>query len=206
MAGCANSRTSFGRIPSTAAFDNISRGLTIGMVLHPNVSSTPQQEQVLWTKPGVFVLSIADGKLAMRVNTTDGPAAAVMKDLLPTASAAGFVVKATYNSSSGAVKLFVDSSLVAQGVSRPDANLVSVLPGGAMLIGSADGQRKFFHGSLEELYIKAVSTEHVPGYLFSDDVRTHGTFLLDLLKPAGRTLYAKQVQEVLNQANFSNVQ
>lgn len=41
--------------------------------------------------------------------------------------------------------------------------------------------------------------------VYRDDVRVQGTFLIDLLKPAGRTLYTQQVQAVLNQANFSNV-
>lgn len=114
-----------------------------------------------------------------------------MRLLVTTASAAGFVVKATYNSTSGVAKLFVDSALVAQGAARPGATLASVAPDGAMFIGSSDGHSKHFQGALEELYIKDVSvsttrgdpdglisadasdrlhvpqTEHQPAYIFS---------------------------------------
>ena len=131
---------------------------------------------MVWTKPGVWTLSIKpDGKLMLKV-VTDGGASAMasMASPLPAASAAGFVVKATYNSTSGEAKLFVDSVLVAQGTAHPGAVLASVAPGGAQFIGSSNGHRDYFQGAVEELYIKDVSTEPQPAYIFSDDVPTPG--------------------------------
>ena len=56
------------------------------------------------------------------------------------------------------------------------------------------------HGSLEELYLKNVSTEARPAYRFSDGVRPEGTYLLDLSRPEGQHQFASRVAALLNSA------
>ena len=43
-------------------------------------------------------------------------------------------------------------------------------------------------------------------YLYADPDRMQGTYLIDLTSPAGQNLFARQVDGVLNQANFSAVE
>ena len=65
---------------------------------------------------------------------------------------------------------------------------------------------RHFHGALEELYIKNVSTESRSAYIFADDCRSAGTFLIDLTTEDGRALFVNETVRVLSLANFSDVQ
>ena len=60
-----------GVIASSAAVDSLRDGLTIGLVVHP--SGTGGAQTVLWSKPGVFELSLnASGVLVWTVQTSAG--------------------------------------------------------------------------------------------------------------------------------------
>ena len=78
--------------------------------------------------------------------------------------------------------------------------------GAAPAASRAHGLTGHFSGGMEELYIKDTSAENRPAYLFSDDCRVKGTYLIDLTTEAGRSYFAEAIQSILNRANFSNVQ
>jgi hypothetical protein len=57
--------------------------------------------------------------------------------------------------------------------------------------------RDELNGALEEIYFKNVSAENRQAYLFADDNRKMGTFLIDLSRAPGRALFAKEINAVL---------
>ena len=63
-----------------------------------------------------------------------------------------------------------------------------------------------YKGAMEEIYLKNVSAEHRRAYLYADRDRQMGTFLIDLLAPAGRQLFAGAISAVLRHADISAVQ
>ena len=236
-----------GTIAAAEVFDSSLRdGLTIGLVVHPVMAALQQKQAeaaVLWEQPGVFELSLntSSGVLswAVRVltNTTSGILDNTQKQqvasttgLLPRGPVPpeGFAVKCTYNTTSGAARIFLggkplpaaqccqpqlappDSSIArAAAVSSPMYIGATNSSNNSSVAGSADGTvrwSRYFHGALEELYIKNTSTENRPAYVFADDCRSSGTFLMDLATDAGRMLFVNQTARVLNLANFSDVQ
>jgi hypothetical protein len=64
----------------------------------------------------------------------------------------------------------------------------------------------YFQGALEEIYLKNCSTENRMAYMYSDDNRIQGTFLIDLSSAKGREFFATSIVNVLKQANFSALQ
>ena len=52
-----------------------------------------------------------------------------------------------------------------------------------------------FSGALEELYVKNASAEHRTAYLYADDNRLMGTFLIDLTRAPGRALFSRTIAD-----------
>jgi hypothetical protein len=129
--------------------------------------------EVLCGREGVWQLSLdASRRLAWQINTTAGVVVAKGKTVLSPTAGGSYVVKATFNGSlsdaEGKAKLFIAS--VQDGASTPTAVIASK---GALLAASPAAAAatlqpghgvgvvvgRGFAGSLEELYIKNVSTE-----------------------------------------------
>lgn len=200
---------SVGTIDTAPTFDNLRDEITLGFVLHPNSGGAPNQ--VLFARSGVFVLSLSAGQLRWEVNTTRGSIVARGNTTLSTSALASHVVKCTYNATSGRAQIFLSSKL--DGIS--DAVSGTVLPqqivryngiGPALWVGDDGSGAHHFNGSIEEIYLKNVSAEHREAYLFADDNRMGGSFLIDLTRPAGQRLFASAVNSVINQANISAVE
>lgn len=66
--------------------------------------------------------------------------------------------------------------------------------------------RDVLKGALEEIYFKNVSAENRAAYLYADDNRRMGTFIIDLTRPPGRALFAKTINAVLNQFDPAAIQ
>lgn len=100
-----------------------------------------------------------------------------------------FIIKATYNSTSGKACVFVNGKMgncspdpISNNTLVPTINSMVIF--GAMCP-SQNAQAAcsdFFLGALEEIYIKNVSCENRHAYLFADDNRRAGTFLIDLTR------------------------
>jgi hypothetical protein len=170
------------------------------------------------------------------VNTTHGQLVAHGSTVISDPNSTGVVVKATFNGTSGIAKVFVASQIDGSSVSSsapssasslstrllpeqhshlimhnhtttsttgPHSELKLSVGAGLSVSGSA---HSFFHGAIEELYLKNCSTENRPAYLYSDDNRVQGTFLIDLGSSKGRDFFATSIVDVLKQANFSALQ
>ena len=61
-------------------------------------------------------------------------------------------------------------------------------------------------GAIEEIYLKNASCENRNAYLYADDNRKMGTFLIDLTRPPGRALFATAINDVLDQFDPAAVQ
>ena len=59
---------------------------------------------------------------------------------------------------------------------------------------------------MEEIYVKNVSTESRVGYMYADDNRVLGTYLLDLSRPEGRAYFARTVAAAIDEATPAAVQ
>jgi hypothetical protein len=59
---------------------------------------------------------------------------------------------------------------------------------------------------MEEIYVKNVSTESRVGYMYADDNRVLGTYLLDLSRPEGRSYFARTVAGAIDVATPAAVQ
>ena len=56
-------------------------------------------------------------------------------------------------------------------------------------------------GAIEEVFLKNASAENRRAYLYADDNRVMGTFLMDLTRPPGRALFARTVNAELSAFN-----
>ena len=211
--------------------------LTIGMVVHPAASSKTKKQmadaeepdEMLWARRGVFELALdGDRRLRWTVFLDDKRNVTVLgPPLCPRPCTAppiaGFAVKATFDGSAAdgqaKAQLFTSGNLLATAAVSPAGALAKpMLQGTAMTVGARQRLDKtseatasswdlHFNGSIEELYIKNVSTASRRGaYVFADDCRSEGTFLIDLATAAGRKFFASSIQAVLQQATFSDVQ
>eukprot|EP00937_MAST-01D_sp_MAST-1D-sp2_P002385 g2385.t1 len=201
----------------TAALGALRAGLTLGLVAHV-VGGAPAAGSCLAALPGVFALCFGSGgsgagagaALSWEVQRADGTAARANGTTL-LAPGRAYVVKATYNTTSRAAHLFVNNRLDSgrshgspggAGLDRPrvphSPGVVGAVAGAGMAASlparSAPGEpivfATGFKGALEELYLKNVSTENRLGYMYADQNRKMGTYLLDLTRAAGRARFA----------------
>ena len=200
--------------------------------------------QTLTSRAGVWHLGIRGDRFVWTVNTTGGPRTATGATKVEPYPATPYIVKATFNSSSGQAMLFVNSQLDgasgagagAEGVPPGPVHLHAALtPGTPIMVGVGElgalgngveggGARArarggagggggggvsagvpgayadYFNGSVEEVYFKNVSCENRHAYIYADDNRPTGTFLIDLDSAPGRKLFATAINSVLNQA------
>lgn len=200
--------SSYGSIVSAPSFHSIQNEITLGLVLHP--AGSVKDVQVLFARDGVFMLSLCAGRLLWQVNTTDGHTVIARgKTVLSTAALSTHVVKCTYNSTSALAKIFLSSVLdgVSDGAVRPPQIIAAAIAGApALWVGAAGAGQLPFKGAMEEIYLKNVSAENRAAYLFADDNRMGGSFLIDLTRPAGQKLFAAAVCSVINSANISAVE
>jgi hypothetical protein len=201
-------KSSYGKIESAPSFHSIQHEMTLGFVLHP--AGGADNVQTLFARDGVFLLSLSGGKLIWQVQTTGGHTVTARgKTVLSTSALSSHVVKCTYNSTSALAKIFIGSILdgVSDGAA-PAPQKIAAASGDApaLLVGATKAGKLLFKGSIEEIYLKNVSAESRPAYLFADDNRMGGSFLIDLTRPAGQQLFASAVCSVINQANISAVE
>lgn len=244
-------KSSYATIPNWKDMDSTRNQITIGVVLHTAAATehatggnktqhgsdskretegedTAEEStsQTIASRPGVWRLSLEkNNTVHWSVNTTAGLVTAVGATELAPIQGNAWVVRATYNSTSGNARLFVGGK-----GQRPkeDGSAFKPYPGAKMVpygksstgvwIGAdatdsdsaasapQPAVRSVFHGAMEELYFKNVSAEHRIAYVYADNNRFAGTYLIDLTVPAGRHLFASAINNVLNQANFSAVQ
>ena len=224
---------SHGVVPYYDELSSARAQLTLGLTLHheTSASDSPRDRECVATKAGVFSLCLERGKVAWAVNTegagwcnvSSASSIAEMSERASAGTAANTVVlKGTYNSSSG-VKLFVNGKIDASDACKGGETLAtstSDLLFGAESIGlkdSAEGAvtagrgrehvvQSELVGAIEEIYLKNASAENRNGYLFADDNRKMGTFLIDLSRAPGRKLFASAINAVLDQFDPAAVQ
>jgi hypothetical protein len=142
--------------------------------------------EVLAGKEGLFELSLQGGKLAWRVTTT--VSTLVQATGNTTLGGGTYAVRATFSVDTGEAKVFVDGRCVGVGSGPAGGALAAssepIVVGAKLGPGGAPGQ--VFNGSMEELYLKNVSTAARLGYVFADVNRPFGTYLIDLTRDAGR--------------------
>lgn len=223
--GFGGTAESYGTVPYWAELATVSRGLTIGMVVHPlpsggTVDEAASPPKTLCLQRGVWS-AVLDGANRVRwmVNTTAGTVTATGVTSLQPGPTASYVLKLCYNTSSGTATVFIDGNVDGVQIGRPGATIVTphvvVLPDQVAESPAAQVTAipvpglvfgKGFRGGIEEIYLKNVSSENRLAYLFADDNRVAGTFLVDLTREAGRAYFASAINAVLDQAPFVAVQ
>jgi hypothetical protein len=143
------------------------------------------------------------------------------------------IIKATYNGSASSLHIFVDNILVARTQAAPHSTQLATPPsqlktlstrpplvfGVAMSgISSTDDESLlhgngscWYKGSLEEIYLKNVTTETRATYVYTDNVRPSpaaNVRIFDFVKPEGRSYFAVLMSNLLNSdgANFDVTQ
>eukprot|EP00041_Stephanoeca_diplocostata_P019095 m.405729 g.405729 ORF g.405729 m.405729 type:complete len:1069 (-) comp21209_c0_seq2:189-3395(-) len=213
--------TSYGIATHCTDYTALRSGLTLGMTIHrkdpsataptslPDATPTPS---CLAVKDSVFSLCLESARagygtrdysvVVWTVFTVHGPNTC-KHTLNNTASEYGapVVLRVTYNATSATSKIFANGVL--------GASCTAKTPGPA----EVDAQHRTpiafgrgFHGAVEEIYLKNTSTEHRVGYMYADDNRVRGTYLLDLSSRAGQDYFAKSISNVLNLGDFAAVQ
>ena len=189
---------SVGVAPHIAEFDTIRTGLTVGMVIHPvppAATTTSATEPCLLTKQGTFALcrNAKTNRLAWSVElghrgtpTARNTSCVGTRPILDGSTA---IVKATYNATSGCLKMFVNNSLdaaccpsSAPGAAPPGGEKAAVLSRKrSMMVAAAETPLVLgagFSGAIEEIFLKNVSTENRVAYMYADDNRILGTHLI----------------------------
>ena len=165
-------------------------GMTLGLVAHP--TRTPHAAGCLANLSGVFSLCAnAAGVLEWIVHVAAGGAkTAVGQTVL--APGHMYVVKATYNATSQRPRLFINGKPDAVG--DGDGGTTTTTVAAARLApAAADAAIRFasgFAGALEEIFLKNASTENRVGYVYADNNRRAGTYLLDLSRADARRAFA----------------
>lgn len=212
--------SSRGETPWWRGLDDITTGLTVGIVVHAPITGAPLSSsndasnavRTLCSRNGSWSLGVTPAGLPrLDVYTTLGQVSVIGEKTDAIKPGTVRMIKGTYNATSGSAKLFVDGRLAAAAPKPlPGGKLLSSedssAPRGSAAVGTGLVVGAGFAGSIEELYIKNVSTENRPGYVYADSNRVAGTFLLDLDTDAGRALFAARVAAVTRLANFSAVQ
>lgn len=230
---------SHGVVPHYDELSSARAELTLGLTLHKATDASAGDRECIATKAGVFSLCLVQGKPTWAVNTQGAgwcnatstlAVSAFASSALthsypgePTSSGvdsevAMLVIKATYNSSSGA-KLFVNGKIVGTNACQGGGDLTSStsdLLFGAESAGIIQRDepdsvrhhvvRDELAGAIEEIFLKNASAENRNAYLFADDNRKMGTFLIDLSRAPGRKLFASAINNVLNEFNPAAVQ
>ena len=239
---------SYGVLPNWPDLDATRSQITIGVVLHTGANSGDDRgdgdgagagavpdanSQTICNRPGVWRLSLEQGKVQFSVNTTKGIAVAVGSTVLAPTQDNAWVVRATYNSTSGSARVFVGGNGNAP---KADGVSSASFPGAKMVVfteatttdGAKDGiwvgadlettgtttadaarsqypdavtPTSLYRGAMEELYFKNASAEHRTAYLYSDNNRFSGSYLIDLTTAAGRDLFASAINSVLDQVS-----
>lgn len=201
--------TSYGMIPGWDVFDAARSGITVGLVAHPlpqgSLLSRDLTTQCLFERAGSYSVCLdGNNRVLWTVNTTSGKALVCegKRALIPS-DLSSYVVRTSFNGSAGTAHIFIDGTLDTS--CQLDAKLSP-----AVVSDAAHGEPilvgRGFLGALEEIYIKNVSTEHRVGYLYADNNRVLGTYLLDLSRPAGQAYFAKTVSTAINTATPVAVQ
>ena len=209
-AGFDGAATTFGAVALTSEMHSAlasADGLTLGLVVHP-VGAEPARG-CLANLSDVFSLCFADAGDAVlhwNVRTADGRTHKAVGTTPLTPRARGYVVKATYNATSAAPQIFVDGKLdhsrAASAVTAAGAvkRLGTATAGASIIFASA------FTGALEEIYLKNVSCENRIGYMYADNNRRLGTYLLDLSREVGRRKFASLIAAPMVETPIAAVQ
>lgn len=211
------------------------RGLTLGLVAHPSPSADPAATMTLSQLSGTFALTLipasvtrpaaaalaASWRPRWSVWTSDGSIVTADASTACVHAGVGSIIKGTYNATSRRAMLFVNNVKVA--VSPPSTPVDGVTDhGSATLATAADHPPIFvgaesaaaatgFHGALEEISLKNISTEAGVAYVYTDNVRpdpAQRVYLFDLNRESGRRYFATSMSKVLNAhgANFDTTQ
>ena len=179
-------------------------GVTLGLVAHPVARPAGG---CLANLSGVFSLCAA-GVLRWAVRSADGRTLEVVGRTPLVPRPRGYIVKATFNATSGVPLLFVDGKLDhARDAPPPEAatagaraRLAPPAAGAALRFASG------FEGALEELFLKNVSAESRVGYVYADNNRRLGTYLLDLSRAPGRQKFAELIAAPMAETPIAAVQ
>jgi hypothetical protein len=190
---------------------SVADGLTLGLVVHP--VSRPASGCLANLSHVFSLCADGGGTLRWTVRTADGSVREAV-GTTPLTPGRGYIVKATFNTTSAAALLFIDNKLdhprhvaLSPSSSSPSSpapsTLSSLAPAPA---GSSIRFAVAFEGALEELYLKNVSTETRVGYMYADDNRRLGTYLLDLSRAPGRKKFAELIAAPMTETTIAAVQ
>eukprot|EP01047_Picozoa_sp_COSAG01_P043712 COSAG01_NODE_3900_length_5564_cov_6.249405_2_plen_479_part_00 len=227
-----NGTGSYGVVPHVPEFSTARTAMTLGLVLHLSDSSIQEfsQRQCIATKAGVFSLcleSFGSGKtlthkLVWAVRSSGGIWCNATSDS-DISAAIPLRIKATFNASAGSgAKLFLNGQLVGHSpcaenvvLASSESDIIfgaesvsthSLRNGSSTTPVQPHSVRDELTGAVEEIYFKNASAENRNAYLFADDNRKMGTFLIDLSRAPGRALFAKGINGVLNKFDPAAVQ
>ena len=199
--------------------------------VQPRWKTLPPRAQCLAERAGSWKLTLSsDMHFEWTVNTSRGLVTASSS----TVSGPGpFALKATFNSSTA--RLFVGGVATDSATRSVDSHTVgngslievtlavgsgpaSIQPSESDILFGASIEggytNEHLDGALEEIYLKNVSTEDRPAYLYTDNARNaasaqgglNGAYVFDFTRQTGREWYANAITTVLNAAEFDVTQ
>lgn len=187
---------SFAAVAQSSQLDSIvgdgltdAAGLTLGLTAHPAPASGSMPNMTLASLAGSFALSLHPDRTSATpegtvtrwiprwtVQLKDGTAITAQAGTASVVADQGNVIKATYNSTSRRAHLFVNNTIVAASEGRSswpasptDGALLATVPSRPPIFIGAESPSVAagFQGSLEEIFLKNVSTENQVAYIYT---------------------------------------
>jgi hypothetical protein len=197
---------SYGVAAHTVIWDGAGADVTLGLTMHPADVS----EGTLVSRAGSFHLAFSAAHLVWTVESVAGPVA--VTSAMAFEAGGCYTIKCTYNSTSSTAKILVENKLDALRVHPASRGLESIPLASSssdIFFGAASKDAQFWHGSLEEVYLKNISTEFRQVYRYTDNVRptsASNVRVFDLSTDHGRKYYAGVMSHILNAADFDTTQ